>query len=72
MEEVDQYLRARKGIRALGILVKCFQDYNFLSNSTWFIGAIGYCLLLYYDGTVAEVANIVSGSDLIPMFVLQY
>ena len=45
-EELEQYLMVGKSNRQITILCTCLQDFGFISNTTWFIGAIGRLLFL--------------------------
>ena len=48
-QELEEYLQAsdRPG-RIITLLRSCAKDFNFISNTTWFFGAIGYFVANYY------------------------
>lgn len=33
----------------------CLKDFNFMSNLTWFIGAVGYTFYAYYDKKIGDI-----------------
>eukprot|EP00578_Thalassiosira_sp_NH16_P024589 CAMPEP_0181091420 /NCGR_PEP_ID=MMETSP1071-20121207/8388_1 /TAXON_ID=35127 /ORGANISM="Thalassiosira sp., Strain NH16" /LENGTH=643 /DNA_ID=CAMNT_0023173557 /DNA_START=136 /DNA_END=2067 /DNA_ORIENTATION=+ len=59
-QDLETYLNADGTANSILFLSRiCLGDFNFISNLTWFIGAIGYSCAAYYDGVVATVGNIV-------------
>ena len=40
-EELETYLMRGKSNREITILCTCLQNFDFISNLSWFIGAIG-------------------------------
>ncbi len=60
-QEVETYLQADNTPFTLWMATvkSCLRDFNFVSNLTWFIGAIGYTLTIYFDDNVAWAGNIV-------------
>lgn len=59
-EEIQRYLDTGKSHRSVRILFNCLQNFGFMANLTWFIGAIGYATAYYSTGNTQDVANTVS------------
>ena len=61
-QELEEYLQAadRPG-RIIALLRSCIKDFNFISNTTWFFGALGYCIANYHEfiGPTGTFANYV-------------
>ena len=53
-QELEEYLQAAdRPSRIIALLRSCIKDFNFISNTTWFFGALGYCFANYHEFTGA-------------------
>ena len=53
-EELERYLMVGKSNRQITILCTCLQDFDFISNMTWFIGAIGRLFFLSVSHNILQ------------------
>ena len=58
-DEFELYLQAEKSNRQLVILGECLQNFDFVSNTSWFIGAVGYCGNIYSTGLTQAICKLV-------------
>jgi len=56
-EELETYLMRGKSNREITILCTCLQDFNFISNLSWFIGAIGRLPFLSVSHVILHRVN---------------
>ena len=56
-EELETYLMRGKSNREITILCICLQDFDFISNLSWFIGAIGRLPFLSVSHVILHRVN---------------
>lgn len=56
-DELKSYLEQEQHNKQLTLLCNCLLSFSFISNLTWFIGAIGYAVAYYTEGTANLVGN---------------
>lgn len=61
-EELEGFIDLEKSNRQAAIFCNCLQSFNFVSNLSWHLGAIGYAVAYYSSGEVSELASLVSCS----------